>query len=133
MLSIYDIARIAHETNRAYCSALGDDSQKPWDEAPEWQRKSAVNGVEFHLRNPKAGPEASHESWLAEKDRDGWQYGEAKDAEAKTHPCFVPFSELPAEQQAKDALFRSVVHALLPLTGLVAKRRKTVDKEEDAK
>ena len=107
-----DIARVAHEVNRAYCQALGDDSQPAWEDAPEWQRSSAVSGVQFHLDNPAAGPEASHDSWLAQKCAEGWAYGEVKDPEAKTHPCFVPFDELPTAQQAKDYLFRAAVHAL---------------------
>ena len=133
------IAAVAHEINRAYCAALGDDSQPEWDDAPDWQKDSAVGGVEFHLANPDAGPEASHESWLAQKEADGWTYGEEKDPEAKTHPCFVPFTELPPEQQAKDFLFRQTVHSLaerLPkaesatLRGktLVAKLDKLIDK-----
>ena len=45
------IARVCHEVNRAYCEALGDTSQPAWEDAPEWQRKSAMKGVELHLRN----------------------------------------------------------------------------------
>jgi hypothetical protein len=112
-MNLVDIARVCHEVNRAYCQALGDDSQLPWEQAPDWQRQSAVSNVVFHSRNPDAGPEATHESWAAEKLRDGWSYGPVKDAELKTHPCLVPFGELPVEQKAKDFLFRAVVHALL--------------------
>nr|WP_262568797.1 hypothetical protein [Endozoicomonas gorgoniicola] len=39
-------------------------------------------------------------------------YGEVKDPAKKEHPCVVPFSKLPVEQQAKDFLFRQVVHSL---------------------
>lgn len=112
LLEPAEIARIAHELNRAYCLALGDLSQLPWDEAPEWQRESVLAGVMLHLSNPDAGPEASHEAWKAHQLAKGWQYGPAKDVEAKTHPCLVPFAELPVEQQAKDFLFRAIVHAL---------------------
>lgn len=107
------IAKVCHEANRAYCKALGDGSQLPWDEAPEWQRKSAVLGVEFIRDNPDAKPSASHESWLAEKERDGWKYGPEKDPELKEHPCFVPYDELPTEQKAKDYIFGGVARALL--------------------
>jgi hypothetical protein len=110
-LTINDIARVAHEANAALCRAFGDDSQPSWEDAPEWQRSSAINGVRLHLIGDH-GPEASHESWMAEKVEAGWTYGETKDPEAKTHPCMVPFSELPPEQQAKDHVFRAVVHAL---------------------
>lgn len=108
------IARLCHEANRAYCLALGDTSQVPWDEAEQWQRDSAVKGVEFILANPEASPAASHESWLEEKRATGWSYGPVKDAEAKTHPCFVPYDELPIEQRAKDYIFGAIVRATPP-------------------
>lgn len=111
------IAKICHSINRAYCQSLGDISQPAWDNAPEWQKKSAIAGVEMHLANPDATPEQSHESWLAEKEADGWVYGDVKDAEAKTHPCVLPYADLPAEQKAKDYLFREVVHSLKGFLG----------------
>lgn len=107
-----EIARVAHEINRAYCASLGDTSQPSWDNAPEWQKASALAGVDMHLANPDATPEDSHESWLAQKTAEGWKYGPAKDAQKKEHPCFLPYAELPPEQKAKDYLFRAVVHAL---------------------
>ncbi len=106
------IARVAHEVNRAYCEALGDNSQPAWEEAPDWQRSSAINGVNFHIANPDVGPDHGHNAWFAEKQATGWKYGPVKDAEKKEHPCFVPYDELPTEQKAKDFLFRGVVHAL---------------------
>lgn len=106
------IAAIAHEMNRAYCASLGDTSQPAWDDAPEWQRKSAIMGVEMHLANPNATPEQSHESWLAQKVAEGWTYGEVKDPENKKHPCCVPYAELQQEQKAKDYIFRATVHQL---------------------
>lgn len=103
------IARICHEANRAWCSANGDPSQVAWEEAPTWQRDSAIKGVEFALANPDAPDSAQHDAWMADKIADGWVYGEMKDAAAKTHPCLVPFDQLPPEQQIKDRLFRNIV------------------------
>ncbi len=111
-MSIQNLARICHNINKAYCEALGDASQPCWDDAPEWQKQSAVTGVRLHIDNPNAGPEESHESWLAEKMRDGWTYGEVKNPETKEHPCMVRFDDLPPAQQAKDYIFRAVVHEL---------------------
>lgn len=107
------IARIAHEVNREWCAFNGDTSQPSWENAPDWQRSSAINGVAFHRANPFAGDSASHDSWMAEKVAAGWVYGETKNPEASppTHPCIVPFEELPREQQFKDRLFRTIVHA----------------------
>ena len=112
MLSVEDIARVCHEANRALCQALGDDSQVSWDDAPEWQRQSAHKGVDFNMDNPDAPASASHDSWLRQKEADGWKYGPVKNAELKEHPCFVPYEQLPAEQQAKDHLFKAIVGAL---------------------
>lgn len=112
-MTLEQIAQVAHEVNRAYCQAIGDDSQLAWADAPQWQRESAMAGVKFHTDDPSAGPDASHECWMENKLADGWAYGSTKDPDAKQHPCIVPFSELPLEQQVKDYLFRAVVHALL--------------------
>lgn len=106
------IAKVAHEVNRAYCQSIGDDTQASWGDAPAWQKNSARDGVKFHLLNPDATPENSHENWLKDKERDGWKYGPEKNADKKEHPCFRPYSELPQEQRSKDFLFRAVIHAL---------------------
>ncbi len=111
-MSTADIAQVAHEINKAYCESIGDNSQPTWDDAPEWQRSSAVNGVKFHLDNPDAPPSASHESWLKQKEEEGWKYGEVKDPEKKEHPCFVPYDQLPVSQRSKDYLFKQVIHSL---------------------
>ena len=111
-MNVQDIAKIAHEINAAYCFALGDLSQQPWEEAPQWQRESAVLGVQFHLDNPDASASSSHDSWRKEKHNSGWVYGEEKDAELKTHPCMVDFDLLPKDQQAKDFIFSQVVRSL---------------------
>lgn len=115
MLNIEQAAKMCHELNRAYCQQLGDTTQAAWADAPEWQKESAIKGVAFHRANPEATPAASHESWLEEKRAAGWKYGPVKDADKKEHPCFVPFTGLPLEQQAKDRLFKGVVDAVRDL------------------
>lgn len=106
------IARVCHEANTSYCHVIGDHSQKSWDDAEEWQRQSAVKGVEFALANPNAPASAQHDAWLNDKYEDGWKYGTTKDPAKKEHPCCVPYNELPTEQRAKDYLFKAVVQAL---------------------
>lgn len=107
-----DIAQVAHELNKAYCESIGDNSQPSWENAPEWQKSSAINGVQFHIDNPDAKPSHSHESWLKQKEDEGWKYGEVKDPSKKEHPCFVPYDQLPTEQKSKDFIFRQTVHSL---------------------
>jgi hypothetical protein len=110
-ISDEQVARITHEVNKAWCEHVGDHSQLPWDQAPEWQRASAISGVVFHRENPDAGDAAGHINWLKDKAADGWSYGPIKDEVKKQHPCFVPYEELTAIQKFKDRLFRTVVHA----------------------
>jgi hypothetical protein len=112
VLEISDIAKICHEANRAYCQAIGDNSQPAWDDAPDWQKDSAVAGVRFRMDTPSAPASAQHESWMRDKAAAGWVYGPVKDAEKKQHPCMVPYDDLPEEQRVKDALFAGIVHAL---------------------
>lgn len=110
-ISVYDIARVCHEANRAIQVATGDPSVSPeWDNAPDWQQESAIEGVVKAIQG--YGPEGLHESWCDFKEADGWVYGDIKDAEAKTHPCLVPYAALPDEQKAKDAVFGAIVGAL---------------------
>lgn len=109
-----DVAKIAHEAIKTLCETQGDFTQQTWNNAPDWQRTSAINGVNFHLENSHTGPDDSHNAWLKEKEADGWKYGAVKDPEKKEHPCMVKYSDLPASQQAKDYLFRGIVHALAP-------------------
>ena|ERR1700744_1715621 len=107
------IAIVCHQANKAWCENHGDNSQKDWDEAEEWQRQSAVKGVVFKMNNPDAPDSAQHDAWMADKVAQGWIYGPLKDPENKTHPCIVPFNELPEFQQKKDKLFQAIVTSLL--------------------
>lgn len=107
------IARVCHETNRAFCETIGDYSQKPWEIAEQWQRDSAIQGVSFALANPDAPASAQHDAWLRDKYAAGWKYGPVKDAALLEHPCCVSYEKLPIEQRAKDFLFKGIVAAFV--------------------
>ena len=36
-----------------------------------------------------------HEVWAETRISQGWTYGEQRDDELKTHPCLVPYEQLP--------------------------------------
>lgn len=106
------IAKVCHQVNKAYCESIGDFSQVNWEDASEWQKESARNGVCFHLANPQAKANASHENWQKKKEEAGWIYGPFKDVQNKLHPCMIPFNQLPEKQQTKDFIFKAIVNAL---------------------
>lgn len=111
--AVYEgIAEICHQVNKAYCESIGDNSQPDWTDAPNWQKESAIEGVKAHV-NGNITPEQSHESWMNHKVAEGWVYGEVKDPQAKTHPCIVPYDQLPIEQKTKDYLFKAVCDACI--------------------
>lgn len=106
-------ARAAHEANRVYCASIGDHSQMRWEDAPDWQKKSAFLGALQIYNFPHTSPRESHEGWLKNKALEGWKFGPEKNVDAKEHPCFLPYDELPPAQRAKDSIFGSVVRAIL--------------------
>jgi hypothetical protein len=106
------IARVCHEALKAYCESLADYTQVPWDDAPQWQKYSAICGVRFCLANPDAPASHNHDDWMRKKLEDGWVYGPVKDEAKKEHPCLVPHDQLSPEQRKKDELFKAIVAAL---------------------
>ncbi len=118
-LSPEQVARICHEANRAYCLALGDDSQPHWEDAPDWQKASAVEGVKMVWSGKSFNSEQTHNCWLEQKLRDGWTYGAVKDPQKKTHPCLLPYEALSDEQKMKDTLFFGLA---MGLSGLMRDR-----------
>lgn len=111
------IAVACHQANRAYCKLSGDQSFS-WTDAPQSQRDSAVEGVKKALGG--ATPRQLHESWMDFKRQDGWVYGPNKDHIMKTHPCFLPYDELPAVQKEKDDIFLETVNQMALTLGLTS-------------
>jgi hypothetical protein len=105
------IARCCHEANKAWCEAHGDGSQSGWTWAEQWQRDSAIKGVQVALDG--ATPEQQHDAWTADKIADSWVYGPFA-----AHPCLVPYEQLPEFQRATAAMFGAIVRALAPALGL---------------
>lgn len=111
-LSVDQIAAIAHESNRQLCCVLGETDQPAWEDAPDWQKASVRAGVRALREGGSTDPEENHQRWRAHKEAQGWRYGPTKDPRRKTHPCMVPYADLPEGQRRKDALFVAVVTAL---------------------
>ena len=43
-----------------------------------------------------------HEVWSETRIQQGWTYGEQRNDELKTHPCLVPYEDLPEEEKEYD-------------------------------
>lgn len=105
------IARICHDANAALQYVHGDPSpSQPWDAESAEVQDSAVAGVLAALNG--ATPRELHEHWCSYRRAAGWTPGPVKDSEKRTHPCLVPYEQLPREQRDKDTLFLAVVTTL---------------------
>lgn len=113
--TVETIARVCHEVNRMVRDCLGEAasaSDVPWDELIGELRLSSIDGVEAILEGRVKSPQDSHENWLVQKHAAGWTYGPRRDDGLKTHPCMVPYDQLPLEQRLKDSVFFGIVRAL---------------------
>ena len=45
-----------------------------------------------------------HETWAAQRIKEGWTYGEKRDDKLKTTPCLVPYEELPEIEKEYDRI-----------------------------
>lgn len=109
-------ARLAHEVNRLYALSHGETNVFPqWDDAPDDIKDSAYAGVEYLFANPKASAEDQHNAWCRHRVMSGWTYGSVKDLEAKTHPCLVPYKDLPLQQRLKDEIYQTIVREILEI------------------
>ena len=43
-----------------------------------------------------------HEVWAETRIKQGWRYGAQRDDKLKTHPCLVPYEDLPEEEKEYD-------------------------------
>ena len=43
-----------------------------------------------------------HEVWSQTRIQQGWTYGEQRNDELKTHPCLIPYEELPESEKEYD-------------------------------
>lgn len=43
-----------------------------------------------------------HDVWAESRIAEGWRYGEQRDDQLKTHPCLVPYEELPETEREYD-------------------------------
>jgi len=111
-MTVFEIAKVVHEIQKAFCESLGDNSLPTWENASTEMKDTVIAGIIGLINDPKAAPGKSHEMWMEKKKADGWVYGPVKNWEKKTHPSLITFRDLPQEEIQKDVLFVQTVRSL---------------------
>jgi hypothetical protein len=102
-----EIAIVVHEANCGIQYITGDPSPSDhWPALDPETRLSAISGVQKARQG--LTPRQMHDEWFRDRLEHGWTYGPTKDRHHKTHPCMVPYSELPPSQRIKDELFIAI-------------------------
>jgi hypothetical protein len=109
------IAKASYEATRAWREAAdeaaGGTPRAQWDEAEQWRRDSALEGVKRAVLDGRT-PEQLHESWRKDRLERGWKHGPVRNAKKKEDPHLKPFAELGDSLKRKSDLFASVAHTL---------------------
>lgn len=63
-----------------------------------------------------------HEVWAQNRINDGWTYGPVRDDVNKTHPCLVPYDELPESEKEYDRATSQETLKLILKSGFVISR-----------
>lgn len=105
------VASVVHAANCAIQALDGDECPSPpWESLDPQTRALTVRGV--RLARLGMTPERLHEAWCDGKRAQGWVHGESKDPVARTHPCMIPYADLPEHQRAKDRLLSVITREL---------------------
>ena len=107
------IAAVTWAANAEYCRQIGDRLQPRWDDAEEWERRSAIAGVQFHREHPDATDAECHDERMVHERAAGWRLGTMHDEDNRRSPYMVEYDELPEKQRVKYRLFRGIVRALM--------------------
>ena len=110
---------VTHEVQESIKAACGEPLLGSWWQLDIGSIESTVKGISEVALDKDITPEKIHAVWMEDKLADGWTYGEVKDMEKKTHPCLVPFSELPEVQKLKDYVFIATVRSVLDVFSLL--------------
>lgn len=101
------LAVAAHEANRAYCWALGQEKGS-FSELTTDQQLAVLHGVQACLSG--AGPEQLWESWRTSMLHRDWEYGPVLDPVRRQHPGLVKsWLDLPEVDRRKDVIFHRTV------------------------
>ena len=77
---------------------------------------SAIRLTDAQQALVEALAENVHDVWAEKRLQEGWRFGATRDDGARTHPCLVPYKDLPDSEKAYDrVLVEQVIKAAAAL------------------
>ena len=67
-----------------------------------------------------------HEVWAQNRLAEGWTYGPQRDDERRTHPCLIPYEELPEVEKDYDRNTAFGTLRLIQKLGFTIEKRRGV-------
>lgn len=64
-----------------------------------------------------------HDTWAAGRIAEGWTYGPERDDILKTHPCLVPYDELPESEKEYDRATALHTLKIITLLGFIITKK----------
>jgi hypothetical protein len=111
LLPAAEVARVIHETHRAYQAVLRDPCpSQPWDTLDCWQRETVTDLVTM-IRQGWT-PEMTQDIWVRRMEGAGWTLGAVKDPARKVHPKLLRWEDLPDAERKKVLLAFRIVYVL---------------------
>lgn len=68
-----------------------------------------IDKAYHYLTHPNDTPESLHETWLINRQAEGWTYGQDKNHDDLTHPHLVEYNDLPIDIREDNIRFHSIV------------------------
>lgn len=105
------ICELCHLANNELMIANNETPCGNWDTLDSHLKQMTRDSVSVIIDKPNITAEDIHNTWMTNKAKDGWVYGDIKDANKKTHPLMIPFADMNAIDKAKDQSFIDIVNA----------------------
>ncbi len=106
---VYLLAEACHEATKVISEQILSEEKKEWKLIDSATKARLINAVQRAIDKKITDPSVAHADWMADMVKQGWVYGEKLDETEKTHPCLVPYDQLPTGQQTKDHIYLSIL------------------------
>lgn len=111
-MKIQQIAQLCHESGRLFSKIIGAEAPPDWESLTPDEKAEIIALVDYRIENTNAPFSAQHAKWKDNKIAAGWKFGKIFNEDKKTHPCIIPYDELPINTRRADAIAVAIINAM---------------------